>query len=264
MVFSISALDANGHPVQNALLTFYRQDKPFNVVAFPGNTGTLYFDSANDASLFAEGVVVAATAPGYNRASTQGSVIVNYNSWVFTMRPDNLNRNILIGAGLGLAVVAAAAGRKKTVGKFDFKNDALPYVVPAALIIGGVVVYNTIFGKSKEDKARDQALQNDIDAAGAPTLSDSELAAIANAIKEDLGYSWVSNDQTDAVRQLCRVRNTADVLRLVQAYGTHYITTFGIPRGKFTLEETVASQLSQDNIDFVNRYYDAQGITFKF
>lgn len=263
MVYTLSTNNGNGQPVPNAIITFSKNGAVFNVLPFPNNTGVLYIDSVADANLLATDVMVRVTAPGYNAAGTTGNAITG--DWEFTLRPNGLNTAVIAGAaaGIGLLWLTARANNKKITG-FDVKKDVLPFIVPAAVVIGGIVVYNMFFAKSPQDKARDAALDADIAAAGSPTLSQSEIAAIANALKEDLGYSWVSNDITDAMRQLGKPKNTADILAIIKAYGTHIITTFGIPRGTFTLEETVSSQMGASDIEFVNRYYAAQGINFNF
>lgn len=175
--------------------------------------------------------------------------------------------------GLGALVLLAydelTHEKKKGVAGFDFKNDIMPYVVPAGIVIAGGLILKKVFDglgitDSAEDKARQDALDTDIATAGSPTMTASEIAATANALKEDLGYSYVSNNFTDAVHQLTKAANTADILRIIDAYGKHIITFFGIPTGTYTLEETVVRQLPADYIAQVNSYYNTQGINFNF
>jgi hypothetical protein len=188
-----------------------------------------------------------------------------------------VTKNLLPLLGLGALAIFVGygayksldTGKKKNVSGFDFKTDVMPYVIPGALLVGGYLIATKLFAglgitQSPEDKARAAALTTDIQNAGTPTMSDSEIAATANQIKEDLGYSSVSNNTSDAAHQLTKVNNTADMLRLVQAYGTHVITFFGIPTGTYTLEETVTRQMSTDAIAEINSYYNAQGINFNF
>lgn len=264
MLYNITVKDTAGVGLAGATILIAAQD---------GNgSGSLVTDAAGKA------VLNTGVDPFYDLEGVPVYFTVSKSGYdTFTVAPiNNILRDMnfildkaksvlpyVLGGGIAAAALLHFSKKKKVSG-FNFKNDALPYVVPAAVIIGGLLVYNKIFGKSAQDAARDNSLATDIAAAGAPTMSATEIAATANQIKEDLGYSWVSNDTTDAVRQLCKPKNLADVLLLIQAYGSHIITTFGIPRGTFTLEETVTSQLGQSDIDFVNEYYSAQGINFKF
>lgn len=263
MLYTINTNDGTGKPVKNATISFIRSGVVFNKVAFPNNTGTLYFDSVQDADLFSSDVTIRVEAFGYNTAGTTGNGITG--DWEFTLRPNGLDKALYVGLGLGgLLLLATTKGGKKKVGGIDVKNDIAPLILPVGIIVGGIMVYNHFFGKSEQDKARDAALQNDIAAGPVATMSDTEIAATANQIKEDLGYSAVSNDTTDAVLQLTKPRNTTDVLKLVKAYGKHIITFFGIPTGTYTLEETVVRQMSDWQVKQVNEYYDAQGINFNF
>lgn len=264
MRYAISTDNGNGQPVKGAIITFSRNGSAFNIVSFPDNTGVLYFDSVNDADLFSSGVNIRVTAPGHNPAGTTGNAVSG--DWVFTLRPNGLETAAIAGFAIAAAVALASGvgNKKKKLGRIDVKRDLLPWAVPAAIVIGGYLVYQKFFGATVEEKARDTALDTAIAQAGAPTLSDIEIAATANAIYEDIQYSWISNDLNDAVRQLCKVKNTADILLLIKSYGRRTLKTLGVPRGSFTLEESVASQLGTGDKDFINRYYDAQGIDFNF
>lgn len=268
MLITINTNNGSGKPVPGAVITFARNGAVFNSVPFPDNTGILYFDSTADAALFTSDVTVRVTAPGYTPAGTTGSNIAAYSEFEFTLKPNGLQTALLVGGGAGLLLAVGAmmqpGKKKRRVSGIDVKNDVLPYVVPAVVVFGGYLVYTKLFGQSPQEKQRDDALNNDIANAGPALLSDSEIAATANALKEDLTYSGVSNNYVDAAHQLTKAGNTADILKIVQAYGKHIITFFGIPTGTYTLEETVTRQMPADYIAEINAYYDAQGINFKF
>lgn len=265
MLITLSTDNGKGQPVPGAVISFYRQGAIINQVAFPGNTGVLYFDSVSDANLFGADVDVRVTAPGYNTAGTTGNAVGT--DWIFTMRPNGLNTAVVVGAGLGALLLIGVTAKPKKKKIMGIKAaDVAPWLPIVGLGVVAVVVYNKFFSDPQSEQ-RDTALNNDIVAAEAvqpATLSDSEIAVIANQLKEDLTYSAVSNDYTDAARQLTKPTNTADMLKLIQAYGKHYITFFGIPTGSYTLEETVTRALPQTYITEINAYYAAQGINFKF
>lgn len=269
MTKTLYAVDDNGAAIAGALFTFTGPDGKVIAALLSGANGTLVLDTDGDDALLTDGVHVVVSADGYANAGTDTDVIPA--GWKFTLvKGPNYALPVIIGAGIASAAFFITSKNKKKVAGISLKSipeKVRPWVMPA-VAVGGVVVvyllYNKFFGGSTEDAARDAALTSDIAAAGATTMSDSEIATTADAIVEDLGYSWVANNFTDAVAQLSKPKNTADVLNLVKAFGTHWITVFGIPRGKFTLEQYVSSQLPQSDIDFVNNYYDAQGINFKF
>lgn len=269
MRYAISTDNGKGQPVKGAVITFSRNGSAFNVVNFPDNTGVLYFDSINDADLFSSGVAVRVTANGYNPAGTTGNAITG--DWVFTLKPNGLQTAGMVGFGVAAAILLASGtgGSKRVnggIGRVDVKKDLLPWVGPAAIVVGGYLVYQKFFS-DPQAKKREDALNTDIanaEAVSPSRMSDSEIQTAANALKEDLSYSYVSNNFTDAANQLTKPGTTADMLRLIKAYGTHYITFFGIPTGKYTLEETVSRALPRVYIDEVNNYYDAQGIDFNF
>lgn len=270
MTYAISTSDGNGQPVKNATISFTKDGAVFNEVVFPDNTGVLYFDSASDSDLFTDDVSVRVTAPGYNPAGTTGNAI--HGDWVFTLRSNGYEKaaivgGIIVGAVLlsgGLA--AGKKGRHKVAG-IDIKKDVLPWVPAVAVLGGGYLLYKMFFAQSPEDEKRDQALSDDIANAAAvepPRMIDSEIAATANALKEDLTYAGVSNNYVDAAHQLTKPGTQADLLRLIKQYGKQIITFFGIPTGSYTLEETVSRQMPREYIDEINQYYAAQGINFKF
>ncbi len=264
MIKRLYAVDEQGSAVPGASFVFSFIDNGEIIETHEAGTGGfLSLDTAWHPNLFVEGVHVRAIANGYETAGVDTFYIPD--EWEFIMpKKDSTGKYLLLGGGIAALLVAVSQTKKKKVGAVDVKRDVLPWVVPAAVVVGGYLVYNQFFGERPDEAARDNALDAAIAAEGTPTLSEIEMASIANSVYEDIQYSWISNDLNDAVRQLCRVKNTADILGVIKAYGRRTLKTFGIPRGSFTLEESVASQLGTGDKDFVNRYYDAQGINFNF
>jgi len=271
MRYAISTDNGKGQPVKAASIAFSRNGSVFNVVGFPDETGVLYFDSVADADLFQPDVSVRVSAPGYTTAGTYGSNITG--DWVFTLRNNGYEQAGLIGAGIAgslLLLYDMKNKRTRKIAGIDVKRDVLPWLPVAAIGLGAYILYTKFVAPSAEDKARDAALSNDIANAAAidpPRMSDSEIAAAASALVEDLTYSHPfgdSSQQLDAAHQLTKPGTTADLLRLIKQYGKHAITYFGIPAGEFTLEETVTRKMDADYIAEINAYYDAEGINFKF
>lgn len=275
MIKKLYAVDESGKPVPGAVFTFTFTGSDGTVwiaAAFEGGqSGSVSLDTSMHPGLFDSEKHITVTAPGYANAGTDAGIVPD--SWQFIMPVNpSMVPALTLGALLTIGAVVAynSTGKKKKIGKFNVKDDLLPFVVPAAVVIGGFVIYNKLFGQSPQDKARDAALANDIANAAAieaPRMLDSEIAATANALVEDLTYSHPfgdSSQQQDAAHQLTKPGTTADLLRLIKQYGKHLITYFGIPAGSFTLEETVTRKMDADIIAEINKYYDAQGMNFNF
>lgn len=277
MLITLRTNNGSGKPVPNAVISFSRGGTVFNQVSFPNNTGVLYFDSVEDATLFSSGVTYRITASGYNPAGGTASSLVSGSDFTFTMKPNGLETALVVGVGVGTLLLYAATQipkktKRKKVGAIDVKKDVLPWLPVVAIGVAGYLGYTwykKLFG-SPEDESRAAALDADIANAAVqepPRMSDSEIAATADQIEEDLTYFHVAGSTAvylDAAHQLTKPGTTADLLRLIKQYGSRYITYFGIPAGKFTLEETVTRKLDPEYIDEINNYYAAQGINFKF
>lgn len=98
-----------------------------------------------------------------------------------------------------------------------------------------------------------------------PTKSVGEWQIIANRIYEDLKFSSISDDTSDAVAQIARPQNDADVALLYQTFGQRQEYAFGIPYGGLKdLTQFVASNLSTDDIAVINNNYSRKGIKFRY
>ena len=91
-----------------------------------------------------------------------------------------------------------------------------------------------------------------------------EWTLIANSIYSDLDQ-LVKNNADDAVYQLSRVKNDADVAMLIKAFGQRQPHWFGLFAGSSVdLSGFVTETLSSENINKVNNGYSAKGIKFRF
>jgi hypothetical protein len=98
-----------------------------------------------------------------------------------------------------------------------------------------------------------------------PTKSIGEWQVIANQIYQDLKFAGVSDDKSDAVYQICRVQNDADVALLYKNFGNRQEYYFGIPiDGLKDLQQFVNSNLSDSQINTINSNYSRKGIKYKF
>ena len=98
-----------------------------------------------------------------------------------------------------------------------------------------------------------------------PTKSVGEWTIIANNIYESLRYSGIADDKDNAVYQLARAKNDADVATIYKAFGQRQEYLFGLPYGGLqNLTNFVKSNLSDNDLIIVNSNYRRKGIKFTF
>jgi hypothetical protein len=98
-----------------------------------------------------------------------------------------------------------------------------------------------------------------------PTKSVGEWTIIANRIYEALRYSGLSDDKDDAIYQLARAKNDADIATLYKSFGKRQEYLFGVPyAGLQDLVNFVKSNLDSDQINTLNDNYRRKGIKFRF
>jgi len=98
-----------------------------------------------------------------------------------------------------------------------------------------------------------------------PTKSTQEWQVIADAIYNDLRYSSVSDNKSEAGYQVTRVKNDADFWTLYKLFGKRREYLFGIPSGDLMdLPQFITSNLSKDQIQKINTNYASKKIKFSF
>ena len=120
--------------------------------------------------------------------------------------------------------------------------------------------------KAKSDAVNIADIQKNLSAKGIVlSKSKAEWDIIADTIYNDLKYSALADNKADAGYQVARVKNDADILYLIQSFGSRQENLFGIPSGSpMTLPQFVISNLSQSNISLINDNYSRKGMKFKF
>lgn len=98
-----------------------------------------------------------------------------------------------------------------------------------------------------------------------PTKSVGEWQIIANQIYQDLKFSSIADNTSDAVAQITRVKNNADFGFLYQTFGTRQKYFFGLPYGGLMdLQQFVTASLSSGDIAVINNNYRRKGIKYQF
>jgi len=145
-------------------------------------------------------------------------------------------------------------------------------VVVGLFVAGKSILQGLGFIKSNEEKARDAAndaaMDSGYQAAIAnqnPTKTAAEWSSIAGAIYEDLKYTALSDNKSDAGYQLARVQNDADVYTLIKLFGKRQEYTFGLPLGdQKSLFTFVSTNLSPTTIAAINDNYRRKNIKFRW
>ena len=120
--------------------------------------------------------------------------------------------------------------------------------------------------KTKEEIDRDKAKEKFLLSTGEkPTKSEGEWAIIADQIHEDLRYTALDDDKTDAAYQAARVKNNADLKLLYKNFGKRQEYFFGVPSGsEKDLQQFLRSNLSDSQIQIINQNYRNKNINFQY
>jgi hypothetical protein len=254
-----------GAPIPGALFTFKDgTGKPIAALT-GGQDGSITVSTYEDDTLFAPDTNVIVSSTGFEDSGIITSAIATYNEWDFTLAKTNLLPILGIGALFAIAAHQAVMGAKgkKKVGKVTIE-EIKPWIIPGAAVIGGLLLYSKIFGASAEQQQYLSTIDASVNAAGATGLSAAEIATTADTIENDLNKSSISNNTDDAVSQMSKVTNLADIYSLIKAYGSRWQFFFGIPRGKATLQQVLNEELSTSNLHDINADLSSKGINFQF
>ena len=97
-----------------------------------------------------------------------------------------------------------------------------------------------------------------------PTKTRGEWQLIADSIYTDLSQILINN-RSDAVYQLARPQNDADVALLIDTFGQRQQNWIGFSAGSTqTLPAFVTQTLTNSDINTVNNNYQRKGIKFQF
>ena len=98
-----------------------------------------------------------------------------------------------------------------------------------------------------------------------PTKSKGEWQIIADQIYNDLKFSGIADNKSDAGYQVARVQNDADIALLIQAFGMRQESFFGINIGGLqNLPQFIIGNLQKSEIAKINDNYARKNIKFRF
>jgi hypothetical protein len=130
----------------------------------------------------------------------------------------------------------------------------------------GITKTDAEIAKEKSDAANINDIEKNLNARGIDlTKSKAEWDQIADTIYNDLRFSALADNKSDAGYQVSRVKNDADIIYLIKTFGKRQEYLFGLPSGSpMGLSEFITSNLDRTNIDLINDNYSRKGMKFKF
>ena len=98
-----------------------------------------------------------------------------------------------------------------------------------------------------------------------PTRTAAQWQLVANDIYNALKYSAVADDKARAYTLLASILTDADMALVLLGFGKRQEYFFSIPQGEEkTLQEFVSNNLSQTDINDLNKLYSRSKMRFKF
>lgn len=160
------------------------------------------------------------------------------------MSNSNINTtNLILGGGLLFAayLIIKKVGQGLTI----FKSDA------------------EIAAEKQQEKALQQTI-NSVLSKQKPTKTEGEWGLIVSQIFDDLKQA-VGDNNKNAVINLARAKNEADVYTMIKLFGKRQEHWFGVPRGGVVnLQQFVRNNLNAKEIATVNNNYKNKGIKYRF
>lgn len=120
----------------------------------------------------------------------------------------------------------------------------------------------------KQEKSQQENIENYITNSlknNTPTKSKGEWQIIADQIYNDLKFSGIADNKSDAGYQVARVQNDADIATLIQVFGMRQESFFGINTGGLqNLPQFIIGNLQKSEIAKINDNYARKNIKFRF
>ena len=120
----------------------------------------------------------------------------------------------------------------------------------------------------QQEKSQQENIENYITNSlknNTPTKSKGEWQIIADQIYNDLKFSGIADNKSDAGYQVARVQNDADIATLIQVFGMRQESFFGVNIGGLqNLPQFIIGNLDKSEIAKINDNYARKNIKFRF
>lgn len=135
-----------------------------------------------------------------------------------------------------------------------------PLLIKLGVIKSSLELQQDLSQKENIDSYIDSSLK-----AQTPTKSKGEWQIIADQIYNDLKFSGIADNKSDAGYQVARVQNNADIALLIQAFGMRQESFFGINTGGLqNLPQFIIGNLDKSEISKINDNYARKNIKFRY
>jgi hypothetical protein len=149
------------------------------------------------------------------------------------------------------------------------KKYITPEILQTGMILSGLfLVYRMLRpAGAKEQQQTTTAVKTDIakeEAKGVQaTYNNANYKTLADKLYSAMNTSGTDESAIFSVFQ--QLKNNIDVLKLIEAYGTRQLYTFGIPTGgQQNLSQALTDELSSSDIAEINKILFTKGINYKF
>lgn len=149
------------------------------------------------------------------------------------------------------------------------KKYITPEILQTGMILGGLfLVYRLLRpAGAKEQQQTTTAVKSDIvkeeNKGVQPSYNSANYKTMADKLYAAMNTS--GTDENAIFSVFSQMKNTLDVLRLIEAYGTRQLYTFGIPTGgQQNLSQALSDELSDSDIAKINQILFTKGINYKF
>jgi len=129
------------------------------------------------------------------------------------------------------------------------------------MLVGGGLLLLAFFGPDTPDPGdvEGQPVSTNLDPR--PRSYPAQVYAAKADTLDQMLFGWLVLDQPAVMRELLTMHTTADVLALVNAYGSRFHV---VPFGQYTLSEALRTKLDQVWLDGINGAIARKGIRYNF
>lgn len=288
--YTIAVEDNSNAPLPGAVVSFISPAGSVLVALTTDARGEVDLDTDQDGGLFTAGNFITVSKPGYATAgpypvsSLQPLDDFILDKTIIAVTKSTIAPALLIGGAVAFAFFNERK-RKKKVGAVDYSK----YILPAGILIGGVIIVSKLglFDKgalatensqlsASETTSNLQTLQQLANAGEHPTASGAQLQGLASQLWS-LGTSENSTGKAsqgvqDAMLESLEniVNNTADWITTKSYFGTKSAATtvfstcywFGSDCNVFNLDSFLQAAFDTDHINSLNQYFHEQNISY--
>jgi len=153
-------------------------------------------------------------------------------------------------------------------------NKYVKNLSPARMLMGGVGLLTGVFAikevvklfsvssEQEKEKQIDKAIKEEQNNGNPLTYPLAQYDVMADVIEEATDTS--GTDCEAIYNVFSQLSNNTDMLQLIKAYGNRWNFMFGVPLGKFSLQQIINSELDSGEKATLNQIIQAVGITIQF